>query len=56
MGHPVVYFEIGCKDRAKTEHFFGELFDWKIKLPLSRAAHRLPAPWSNSICNAASVC
>ena len=31
MAHPVVYFEIGCKDRAKTEQFFGELFGWKIQ-------------------------
>jgi len=30
MGHPVVHFEIGCKDRAKTEKFFGELFGWQI--------------------------
>ena len=30
-GHPVVHFEIGCKDRAKTEHFFGELFGWRIQ-------------------------
>ena len=31
MGHPVVYFEIGCKDRDKTEQFFGELFGWHIQ-------------------------
>ena len=31
MAHPVVYFEIGCTDRTKTEHFFGELFGWKIQ-------------------------
>ena len=30
MGHPVVYFEIGCRDRAKTDHFFSELFGWQI--------------------------
>lgn len=30
MGKPVVHFEIGCRDMAKTEHFFGELFGWKI--------------------------
>jgi predicted enzyme related to lactoylglutathione lyase len=30
MGHPVVHFEIGCKDRAKTEKFFSELFGWQI--------------------------
>ncbi len=28
MGHPVVHFEIGCKDIAKTEQFFGDLFGW----------------------------
>ena len=28
MAHPVVHFEIGCRDRAKTEQFFGELFGW----------------------------
>lgn len=31
MGHPVVHFEIGCEDLARTEHFFGELFGWKIQ-------------------------
>ncbi len=30
MAHPVVHFEIGCRNRAKTEQFFGELFGWKI--------------------------
>jgi len=29
MGKPVVHFEIGCRDVAKTEQFFGELFGWK---------------------------
>ena len=31
MAHPVVYFEIGCRDRAKTEQFFGTLFGWHIE-------------------------
>ena len=31
MPHPVVFFEIGCRDRAKTEHFFGELFGWQMQ-------------------------
>ena len=31
MGHPVVYFEIGCQDRAKTERFFGDLFGWQMQ-------------------------
>jgi uncharacterized protein len=31
MAHPVVFFEIGCRDRAKTGEFFGELFGWNIQ-------------------------
>lgn len=31
MANPVVHFEIGCQDLAKTEHFFGELFGWKTQ-------------------------
>ena len=31
MAQPVVHFEIGCKDRDKTERFFGELFGWHIE-------------------------
>ncbi len=30
MGCPVVHFEIGCRDKARTEEFFGKLFGWKI--------------------------
>jgi len=30
-GHPVVYFEIGCKDLEKTGAFYSALFDWKLK-------------------------
>lgn len=30
MPNPVVYFEIGCRDMAKTQEFFGKLFDWKL--------------------------
>jgi uncharacterized protein len=30
-GHPVVHFEIGCRDRAKTEQFFKDLFGWPIQ-------------------------
>ncbi len=30
MGQPVVHFEIGCKDRQKTEQFFSKLFGWQI--------------------------
>ena len=31
MAHPVVHFEIGCTDRARTARFFSELFGWKIQ-------------------------
>jgi predicted enzyme related to lactoylglutathione lyase len=31
MGRPVVYFEIGCKDRAKSDEFYAELFDWELR-------------------------
>src|SRR5215467_8079025 len=30
MPHPVVHFEIGCKDIEKAKVFYGQLFDWKI--------------------------
>ncbi len=31
MAHPVVHFEIGCRDVAKTQQFFGELFGWHMQ-------------------------
>ena len=31
MPHPVVHFEIGCKDVARTEQFYGDLFGWQIQ-------------------------
>lgn len=31
MGHPVVHFEIGCEDRAKTGRFYSDLFGWHIQ-------------------------
>jgi predicted enzyme related to lactoylglutathione lyase len=31
MGRPVVHFEIGCRDQAKTGEFFSKLFDWQIQ-------------------------
>src|SRR5689334_9829604 len=30
MGKPVVHFEIGCRDAAKTQAFYSRLFDWDI--------------------------
>ena len=30
MGKPVVHFEIGCRDSAKTQTFYSKLFDWDI--------------------------
>ena len=31
MANPVVHFEIGCVDRAKTTQFFTELFGWRVQ-------------------------
>jgi predicted enzyme related to lactoylglutathione lyase len=31
MGQPVVHFEIGCRDRERSERFFGELFGWSFE-------------------------
>jgi len=31
MGRPVVRFEIGCRDRARTAEFFGKLFEWNTQ-------------------------
>jgi len=30
MPHPVVHFEIGCRDATKTHEFYAKLFDWKM--------------------------
>jgi uncharacterized protein len=30
MPNPIVHFEIGCRDSARTQQLYGELFDWKI--------------------------
>ncbi len=30
MGRPVVHFEIGCRDRAKTGDYYSKLFGWEI--------------------------
>jgi uncharacterized protein len=31
MGQPVVHFEIGCRDSAKTSAFFSKLFAWDMQ-------------------------
>ncbi len=31
MANPICHFEIGCRDREKTQQFFASLFDWKIE-------------------------
>jgi hypothetical protein len=31
MGKPVVHFEIGCRDKAKTAEFYSRLFDWDLQ-------------------------
>jgi predicted enzyme related to lactoylglutathione lyase len=31
MGKPVVHFEIGCTNSARTVEFFSKLFDWKTE-------------------------
>ncbi len=30
MSHPVVHFEIGCKDKEATSAFYSAAFGWKI--------------------------
>ena len=31
MNNPVVHFEIGCRDKARTDEFYSKLFDWKLE-------------------------
>jgi uncharacterized protein len=31
MLHPVVHFEIGCRDTQKTQEFYAKMFGWKIE-------------------------
>lgn len=31
MPHPVVHFEVGCRDQARTSEFFSQMFDWSIE-------------------------
>jgi hypothetical protein len=30
MSHPVVHFEIGCKDKEATSAFYSAVFEWEI--------------------------
>lgn len=30
MPNPIIYFEIGSPDRAKSAQFYSKLFDWQI--------------------------
>jgi uncharacterized protein len=30
VAHPVVHFEIGCKDKEKTSAFYQDVFGWTI--------------------------
>ena len=32
MQNPVVYFEIGCRDKAATREFYSKLFQWKLEV------------------------
>ncbi len=32
MGQPVVHFEIGCRDIAKTTDFYSKLFGWETQM------------------------
>ncbi len=38
MGKPVIHFEIGCLDIAKTKTFYAKLFGWQIQPPGPSAA------------------
>lgn len=29
MAHPVIHFDIGCRDREKSNAFYTQLFDWQ---------------------------
>ena len=31
MAHPVVHFEIGCRDSQATQNFYKDLFGWKLE-------------------------
>ncbi len=38
MPNPVVHFEIGCRDSAKTQQLYQDLFDWKIDAAMIQGA------------------
>lgn len=31
MGKPIVHFEIGCRDMARTSKFYADLFEWSTQ-------------------------
>ena len=31
MAHPVVHFDIGCKDKEQSRDFYQTIFDWKVE-------------------------
>ena len=33
MAQPVVHFEIGGKDAARTREYYAQMFDWKYEMP-----------------------
>jgi uncharacterized protein len=36
MAHPVIHFEIGCRDLAKTTEFYTSLFGWSpVPIPMA---------------------
>jgi predicted enzyme related to lactoylglutathione lyase len=44
MGKPVIHFEIGCRDIAKTKAFYATLFGWQIQPPGPSAAVETESP------------
>lgn len=41
MANPVVHWEIGGRDGAKLQEFYGSLFDWEIKANEEMGGYRL---------------
>lgn len=44
MGKPVIHFEIGCRDIAKTKAFYADLFGWQIHPHRPSAAIETESP------------